>query len=59
MTDRKGDPAKQPPECGVGRGGNSSSCPHLKEINPLNPDGETYECEVCGERFELYYEDMK
>lgn len=54
MPDRKGDPAKQPPEC---KGG-SMSCPNLKETGG-GFEGERYDCEVCGEHFFLDYEDMK
>lgn len=35
-------------------------CPNLKEVSrPTDMEGETYECELCGERYRLWYEDMK
>lgn len=58
MSLRPGDPDKKPPECGEHPGGNGR-CPHIKEVSgPSDFDGETYACEVCGERYRLYYEDM-
>lgn len=31
-----------------------------KEVSSnYDMDGETYECTVCGDRYRLYYEDMK
>ena len=57
MADRKGDPAKQPPECGLRQ--KRYSCPHLKETSSnTDMDGEAYRCDVCGEYYRLYYEDM-
>jgi hypothetical protein len=67
MSDRKGDPTKQPPECkpvftpipnhpqGLG---NWSSCPNLQEVRS-DYAGETYECDVCGERYWLDYDEMR
>lgn len=56
MADRKGDPAKRPSEC---KEPISGKCPHLQETSSRSDmDGETYSCEVCGERYRLYYEDM-
>lgn len=55
MTDRAGDPNKQPAECkavGVTR------CPNMKETGG-GFEGERYRCEVCGESYYLDYEDMK
>lgn len=46
---------KQPPECGEKE---NKYCPHLKETGG-GFDGEQYECEVCGLRYFLDYEDMK
>lgn len=72
MGDRKGDPAKQPPECeprftphpeprpagAVGQGG-WSQCPNLRETSSnTDMDGETYHCDVCGKHYRLYYEEM-
>ena len=56
MSDRKGDPMKQPPECTVNK---NNRCQNLRETSG-NTDmtGETYSCKVCGEYFRLYYEDM-
>lgn len=35
-------------------------CPNLKEVSgPMDMEGETYHCNVCGEHFRLDYEDMK
>lgn len=59
MSDRKGDPLKKPPECGIRDGrGASWDCPHLKEVGG-GFEGERYKCEVCGEYFYLDYEEMK
>jgi hypothetical protein len=56
MVDRKGDPAKQPGECTIRSNGR---CPNLHESSSLTDmDGETYHCDVCGEHYRLYYEDM-
>lgn len=56
MADRKGDPAKQPPECKMRDNGR---CLHLRETSSnTDMDGETYHCDVCGEHYRLYYEDM-
>lgn len=60
MGDRKGDDAKRPPEC-TGRTApykSSSSCPNLKETGG-GFEGEQYNCEVCGERYYLDYDDMR
>lgn len=69
MSDRDGDPKKRPPEC---REGDIISrhpdglrctwgtCLHLKETSPSsNMDGETYDCQVCGRHYRLYYDDMR
>jgi hypothetical protein len=55
MANRKGDPTKQPPECTMRSDGR---CPNLKETSGNDMDGETYHCDVCGEHYRLYYEDM-
>jgi hypothetical protein len=52
MSDRKGDPVKQPPGCDGG-----TSCPNMKNTYE-GYESETWSCEVCGEHFKLYYEDM-
>ena len=54
MADRKGDKSKQPPACNDG----SASCPNIKEVGS-GFSGERYRCEVCGESFFLYYEEMR
>jgi hypothetical protein len=56
MTDREGDPTKRPPECKTS--GRPTDCPHLRDVTPRSMDRETYECDMCGQRFVLYYEDM-
>lgn len=57
MSDRTGDKSKQPEECHESSGG---SCPFLRETSsPRDMDGETYDCEMCGLHYRLYYEDMK
>lgn len=56
MADRAGDPEKQPPECKA-LGSYKMACPNLNETGG-GMTGERYECEVCGEYFFLYYEDM-
>lgn len=75
MVDRKGDKAKQPPEC------QSVFIPHPPEMSERERiilggsgrwtkcpniketgggfDGEQYDCEVCGESYFLDYEEMK
>ena len=53
MADRKGDPAKQPPECKA-----SGQCPHLEETGG-GFEGERYDCKVCGEHYFLDYVDMR
>lgn len=66
MSDRKGDPAKQPPECtpvftpfpGETNRGTWSQCPNLKETGG-GFEGERYRCEVCGESFFLDYDEMR
>lgn len=56
MADRKGDPAKQGPECEMRSLGR---CRNLRETSSkTDMDGETYHCDVCGEHYRLYYEDM-
>jgi hypothetical protein len=71
MSDRKGDPAKQPPECkpvftphpepkppgAVGQG-TWSQCPNL-QCTYESMDGERWGCEVCGESYYLDYEEMR
>lgn len=67
MSDRKGDPAKQPPDCEPRftpsarnpRIGVWSQCPNLRETSSnTDMDGETYHCDVCGKHYRLYYEEM-
>lgn len=60
MADQKGDPSKQPAECGLRDGDRAfGACRNLKEISGASDmNGETYHCDVCGEHFRLYYEDM-
>jgi hypothetical protein len=54
MRDIPGDKAKQPQDCKE-----DTSCPNLQETSsPTDMNGETYNCEVCGLHFRLYYEDM-
>lgn len=67
MSDRKGDPSKQPPECksvftpipnhpqGLGHW---SRCQNIKETYS-GMDGERYGCDVCGESYFLDYDDMR
>lgn len=57
MADRKGDETKRPIECGR-RNGQWKACSNLKETSGYDMDGETYDCEVCGEHYRLHYEDM-
>ena len=50
------DKTKQP----IGCNETTASCKNLKETsNYADMDGETYECDVCGLRFRLYYDDMR
>lgn len=56
MSERKGDPARQPEAC---RAHGVARCPNLQETSgPTDFGGETYDCPVCGEHYRLYYEDM-
>lgn len=54
MSKRKGDESKKPVECRD----NWTKCPNIK-LTYQGWGSETYECDVCGERFKLYYEDMQ
>ncbi len=56
MADREGDPSKRPPYCKTAD--MPTACRNLIDKSPLSMDRETYECEVCGLRFTLHYEDM-
>ena len=58
MSDRKGNPDKQPKECRE-LGSYKMACPNLKEIDLKNMNGETYDCAVCGEHFYLDYDEMR
>lgn len=55
MSDTKGDPTKQPTECQINDA--PPRCPHI-ECTSERMDGETWQCERCGERYRLNYEDM-
>lgn len=56
MADTAGDKAKQPETCNVN--GAPPSCPNLAQTYQ-GYDKETYHCEVCGEHYNLYYDDMQ
>ena len=43
---------------GMSRMGTWSQCPNLKEVGG-GMDGEWWQCDVCGKRYYLDYEDMK
>lgn len=66
MADRKGDPAKQPPECKSvftpskdnPNRGTWSTCPNIKE-GYSDFELTRYSCEVCGESYTLYEDDMR
>jgi hypothetical protein len=59
MSDHKGDPSKQSPECQIGKDGVPfPGCPNLKNTYE-GMDGERYSCEVCGESFFLDYDEMR
>lgn len=59
MSDRKGDPAKQPPECKINEATlDNFGCENIKEVGG-GMSGERYRCEVCGESFFLDYDDMR
>lgn len=58
MSDRNGDKSKQPPECEINSPKAGINCPHIKETGG-GMRGERYECERCGERFFLDYDDMR
>lgn len=57
MGDRKGDPSKQPEGCEPARY-SRNPCPNMKETGG-GMSGEQYNCDVCGERFYLDYDDMR
>ena len=53
MADKEGDKEKQPPNCNE-----DTHCPNM--INTYEGwDSETWECQVCGARFKLYYDEMQ
>ncbi len=54
MPDVKGDPAKRHPDCNEGA---SFGCPNIQSRETW--DSETRWCDVCGERYTLYDDDMK
>ena len=55
MNDIEGDPEKKTEECKK----REKKCSNLKETSSSSDmDGETWECDVCGKRYRLYYEDM-
>lgn len=56
MADIKGDPTKQPIECRINDA--PPRCPNIDTISETM-SGETWKCNVCGERYKLYYEDMQ
>lgn len=51
----KGDPAKQPADCKINDA--PPRCPNIVQTYQ-GYDKETYSCEVCGEFYSLYYDDM-
>lgn len=46
---------KKSPECIS----NWTKCKNIKYRDDTDMDGETYDCEVCGEHIYLYYDDMR
>lgn len=66
MRDIQGDKSKQPPYCEPrfikydenNPKGYWTTCPNIKETGG-GFEGEQYECDVCGKRYYLDYEDMK
>ncbi len=57
MADIEGDTDKRPKECNTDE--ILFDCPHLKERNFLDMNGERYRCDVCGKSFYLDYDDMR
>lgn len=53
MADIKGDDDKRVPEC---REKNGTGCPNLQSRETY--DKETRWCDVCGERYTLYDDEM-
>lgn len=51
---KHGDKTKQPPECKID---DTLKCPNIK-CTYEGWEGESYRCDVCGESYKLYYEDM-
>lgn len=58
MAWHHGDDKKRPQEC-LDLGRWKMKCPNLKETDPKNMEGETYQCAVCGEYVYLDYEEMR
>jgi hypothetical protein len=54
MADIKGDPTKMPDTCRVNV---SNTCPNLQSRETWS--SETRWCDVCGERFTLYDDEMR
>ena len=54
MTDIFGDETKKSEECKK----DWTKCKHIK-MTYSDFDKESYDCAVCGESFNLYYEDMQ
>ena len=54
MADKKGDDSKRIPECNEKSG---IGCPAIQSRETW--DIETRWCDVCGERYTLYDDDMK
>lgn len=50
---------KHSPKCQTEPRQGTGMCPNLKELDqPWNMDSEKYECDVCGKRITLYYDEM-
>lgn len=57
MADQQGDPEKQTEECRSAKAQNRN-CPNIKP-GYSDMESERYSCDVCGERYKLYDDDMR
>lgn len=56
MGDAPADPKREPPECKALE--RKLSCPNIKEVGG-GMQGEQYDCQVCGRRIYLDYDEMR
>ena len=56
QTDRYGNPIKR---CKAGHKFPIGKCPNMKEEDSCDMEKETYQCDACGKREHLYYDEMR